>query len=158
MLAWPSTDQLPPPPRDELIALEPLGPEHNSSDHVAWMSSIDHVLATPGFAVDNGGTGNWPTPMSLEQNLDDLQMHALEFAAGEAYAYTVLEVSSGEVVGCVYVDPDDQQPAGTACAQVRSWVRADRAEWDERLARLVNDWADGSGLFEAVRWPGRPHL
>ena len=70
----------------------------------------------------------------------------------------MLEVSTGEVVGCVYVDPDDQHPAGSACAQVRSWVRADHPDWDDRLAVLVNDWTRASGVFEAVRWPGRPHL
>jgi hypothetical protein len=39
-------------PPDGLIAeafvLEPLGPEHNE----AWMSSIEHIHASPGFADD----------------------------------------------------------------------------------------------------------
>jgi hypothetical protein len=30
--------------------LEPLGPQHNESDHEAWMSSIEHIHATPGFS------------------------------------------------------------------------------------------------------------
>ena len=36
--------------------LEPLGPQHNESDHAAWTSSIEHIHATPGFA------GSWPPP------------------------------------------------------------------------------------------------
>ena len=35
--------------------LEPLGPQHNDADHGAWMSSIEHIRATPGFS-----TGRWP--------------------------------------------------------------------------------------------------
>ena len=51
--------------------LEPLGPQHNERDHEAWMSSLDHIRSTPGFE-----DWDWPTPMSLEQNLGDLEGHA----------------------------------------------------------------------------------
>ena len=36
------------------VRLLPLGPEHNSADHAAWTSSIDHIRATPGFAARRG--------------------------------------------------------------------------------------------------------
>ena len=36
--------------------LEPLEPEHNERDHDAWMSSIDHIRATPGFGQGRGWT------------------------------------------------------------------------------------------------------
>ena len=43
-------------PPDGLIAeafvLEPLGPQHNEADHAAWMSSIEHIHAIPGFSDD----------------------------------------------------------------------------------------------------------
>jgi len=35
--------------------LEPLGPQHNAADHAAWMSSIEHIHATPGYL-----DGGWP--------------------------------------------------------------------------------------------------
>ena len=47
--------------------LRPLGPEHNERDHAAWMGSIDHIRATPGYP-----DGRWPEPMSLEQDRADL--------------------------------------------------------------------------------------
>jgi hypothetical protein len=53
------------------LVLEPLGPEHNERDFEAWTSSIDHIRATPGFEG-----GSWPHPMTLEENLGDLEMHA----------------------------------------------------------------------------------
>ena len=66
--------------------LVPLGAEHNASDYAAWTSSMDHILATPGFA-DWG----WPHPMPLEQNLDDLVKHADDFEARRGFTYTVLD-------------------------------------------------------------------
>jgi len=64
-------------PPDGLIAeafvLEPLGPEHNEADHAAWMSSIDHIHASPGFVDDfDDDPDPWPRPMTLEQILSDL--------------------------------------------------------------------------------------
>ena len=35
--------------------LEPLGAEHNERDHEAWMTSIAHIKATPGFE-----DSDWP--------------------------------------------------------------------------------------------------
>src|ERR1700752_1095555 len=64
------------PPRElELpeFHLVPLGAQHNESDHAAWMSSIAHIRATPGFE-----SYDWPPPegMSLESNRADLERHA----------------------------------------------------------------------------------
>jgi hypothetical protein len=58
----------PPPPIHRSFPFVPLAPEHNASDHAAWSSSMDHIRATPGFAGRR-----WPHPMTLEQNLDDLE-------------------------------------------------------------------------------------
>src|SRR5690348_1322212 len=78
--------------------LEPLGPDHNARDHQAWMSSIPHLQATPGFE-DHG----WPPDegFSAEQNLGDLQRHADEFERRVAFAYSVLRPDSDDVIGCV---------------------------------------------------------
>src|SRR5690242_9063222 len=56
--------------------LEPPGPQHNDADYRAWMSSIEHIHATPGFS-----TGRWPPAdgMSLDENLRDLRSHAEDF-------------------------------------------------------------------------------
>jgi hypothetical protein len=158
-MPWPAVEALGPPPADPRFVLEPLGPEHNERDHVAWMSSIDHIRATPGFRASDGDKGGWPVAMTLDQNMDDLQMHAAEFANGEAYAYSVIDPASNDVIGCLYVDPDPEAASTDgAQAMVKSWVRADRAELDEPLAAAVAAWLGGSGAFQAVRWPGRPAL
>jgi hypothetical protein len=140
------------------FVLVPLGPEHNDSDHAAWSGSIEHIHATPGFTAALWQGDEWPYPMSAEANLVDLQMHAREFAAGEAFAYTVLDGDGdgdggwGEVIGCVYIDPDD---TGAADAMVRCWVRADRADLDQSLAAAVRTWLRTDWPFASVRFPGR---
>ena len=118
------------------FVLEPLGPKHNERDHAAWMSSLEHIRATPGFEGRR-----WPTPMSLEENLSDLERHRAEFDERTAFAYSVLDPETDDVIGCVYVDP---APYGDG-AVVRTWVRATHAHLDERLrtdvlAWLENDW------------------
>lgn len=157
---WPAIDQFPPTPADPRFVLEPLGPQHNERDHVAWMTSIEHIHATPGFSRAEFGDDSWPVAMTLEQNLDDLQRHAAEFAAGEAYTYSVVDPSTDDVIGCVYIDPDKDAASDddAARAVVSSWVRVDRAELDAPLAVAVADWLRRAGVFGSVRWPGRPDL
>jgi len=127
--------------------LEPLGPQHNEGDYAAWTSSMEHIAATPGFA-DWG----WPHPMPPEQNLADLRRHAEDFANRTGFTYTVLASDDGRVVGCVYIYPADS--AGVA--DVRSWVRADRADLDVPLHDAVAFWLTDAWPFEAVSYAPRP--
>ncbi|MPY30272.1 N-acetyltransferase [Streptomyces adustus] len=114
--------------------LEPLDPRHNAADHAAWTGSIDHIRATPGFR-DWG----WPPVdgMSLEANLADLRRHADDFARRRGFTYTVIEPAGGEVIGCVYIYPSRSDDHDT---DVRSWVRADKAELDAPLYAAVTTW------------------
>jgi hypothetical protein len=134
--------------------LEPLGPEHNVVDHAAWSTSIEHIRATPGFRADLWEGDDWPYPMSREQNLADLTQHSEEFDRGEAFAYTVLDPATRDVIGCVYIDPDN-----FAEARCRMWVRADRAELDSVLENIVREWLRSTDWgFGSVRFPGRDAL
>jgi hypothetical protein len=142
-----------PPPSLESddFVLEPLGPEHNEADYAAWSTSLDHIRATPGFRADHWGGDDWPYPMSLDQNRADLVEHAEEFARGEAFAYTVLDPSTRDVIGCVYVDPDD-----VAEVRCRLWIRTDHAHLDGELEHVVRTWLAGPDwLFTSVCFPGR---
>ncbi|MER0449821.1 N-acetyltransferase [Streptomyces sp. Edi4] len=129
-------------PPQELAAegfrLEPLGPQHNESDHVAWMSSIKHIRATPGFQ------GDWPPPagMDLAANLSDLKGHAKDFEERTGFTYTVLD-DTDQVIGCVYIYPSRTHPGVT---DVRSWVSAEHAALDGPLHSAVRSWL-------AARWP-----
>ena len=128
--------------------LEPLGPEHNEADHAAWMTSIEHIHATPGFPQ-----GSWPHEMSLDDNLADLVQHAEEFRERKAFAFTVRSSVDGDVIGCVYIDPDRE---GRTDAHVSSWVRASHAHLDAPLAQAVTDWIERAWPFAHIRYAARP--
>ncbi|MEU5950780.1 N-acetyltransferase [Streptomyces sp. NPDC047525] len=125
--------------------LEPLGPQHNDADHVAWTSSIEHIRATPGFQERS-----WPPPagMSLAENLRDLQSHASDFEKRTGFTYTVLD-DTGKVIGCVYIYPSRTDEHVT---DVRSWVSADHGTSDGPLHRAVATWLASDWPFEEVRY------
>ena len=132
-------------PPDGLIAeafvLEPLGPQHNDADHAAWMSSIEHIRASPGFADDfDDDPDPWPRPMPLEQNLSDLEQHAQDFRDRTGFTYTVLDPVDRDVIGCVYLYPS---PLDGVDVGARSWVRLSHADLDEPLRRAIRAWLDG---------------
>jgi hypothetical protein len=101
------------------------------------MTSIGHIRATPGM-----GGREWPAPMTLADNLADLEMHSMEFADRESFTYSILEGES--VIGCVYIFPghDDHD------AEVRSWVRESNSDMDLVVWQEVSEW-----LFR--EWPFR---
>lgn len=127
--------------------LRPLGPEHNDDDYAAWTSSVDHILATAGFAG-----ASWPHPMTPEQNLADLIQHADDFAARRGFTYTVLNPATRNVVGCVYIYPSERPEFD---ARVRSWVRAQDADLDAVLYRAVTEWLATAWPFARVDYAAR---
>jgi RimJ/RimL family protein N-acetyltransferase len=128
------------------FVLEPLGPQHNDDDYAAWTSSMEHIRATPGFA-----SGNWPREMSHDDNRQDLERHAADFDSRRGFTYTVLDAGDGRVIGCVYIYPRRDGPAG---AHVSSWVTADRAELDGPLRAAVRAWLRESWPFDSVDYAG----
>lgn len=125
--------------------LEPLGPEHNERDHDAWMSSVDHIRATPGFP-----DGSWPSPMSLEENLGDLVRHADDFARRVGFTYSVLD--GDHVIGCVYIYPSETPDHDVS---VSSWVRVSRADLDVDLWKAVTTWLRRDWPFDNVDYAAR---
>jgi len=124
--------------------LEPLGPVHNELDHRAWMSSIEHIRATPGME------GGWPSPMTIEENMSDLEGHAREFADREAFAYSVLD--GDDVIGCLYIDPTEDEGHD---AEVSSWVTSSRAEMDPVVWNAVREWLAEKWPFENFSYASR---
>ena len=125
--------------------LELLGPKHNEADHVAWMSSIAHIRATPGFIE-----GGWPPAegMTLDQNLADLVSHADRSARHVDFAYSVLDRSSPDrVIGCIYFTPTAQGEV-----QASSWVTATSADLDRALTEVVTNWLVDAWPFPVVHY------
>ena len=95
------------------------------------------------------GWGEWPAPMSLEENFADMEMHAREFENREAFTYSVLDGES--VIGCVYIYPH----AGHHVADVRSWVRESRSEMDQVIWEAISEWLANEWPFESVVYASR---
>lgn len=127
--------------------LEPLGPEHNTRDHDAWMSSIEWIRSTPGFSPDS----DWPSSMSSADNLADLEMHARHFDDREGFTYSVLD--GDDVIGCLYIYPTEE--AGKD-ASIRSWVTVSRSEMDVVVFRDVTQWIDQVWPFRNPAYAPRP--
>lgn len=108
--------------------------------------SIEHIRSSPGFAGRP-----WPHEMTPAENERDLVAHADDFAAGRGFTFTVLD-SDDDVVGCVYIYPDDEGHD----AHVRSWVRADHADLDARLRTAVAAWLHRDWPFQSLRYAGLP--
>jgi hypothetical protein len=129
------------------FVLEPLGPEHNERDFDAWTSSMEHIRATPGYS-ERG----WPREITLEENLADLQGHADDFRNRVGFTYTVLDRTSRDVIGCVYIYPSS---APDTDASVRSWVRSTHAYLDAPLWRAVSEWLETDWPFRQVEYAAR---
>jgi hypothetical protein len=126
------------------FVLEPLGAEHNQRDHAAWSTSIDHIRATHGFVGSS-----WPSPMTLDENLADLERHRREFDERVAFAYSVLDPETDDVIGCVYVNP----ARGEEGAVVRTSVRASHARLDSTLREAVVEWLRREWPLTSVSTP-----
>jgi hypothetical protein len=118
--------------------MEPLGPQHNARDHVAWMSSIEHIRTAPAFAE-----ASWPRAMSLEQNLADLEGHARDFEKRTGFTYAILD--SDEVIGCVYIYPSQ---APDHDADMKWWVTESRSEMETVVGPALATWLDTEWPFE----------
>jgi len=139
------------PPTELVTAdfrLEPLGPQHNESDYAAWIGSVAHIQATPGFA-----DWDWPDEsLTLADNLRDLDEHARDFETRIGFTFTVLDLNTGASIGCVYLYPSKQDGYDV---QVRSWVTEQRADLDVPLWQAVQDWLAAEWPFEAPYYAAR---
>jgi hypothetical protein len=64
----------------------------------------------------------------------------------------VLEADSGDVIGCLYIYPSRKDEHLT---DVRSWVRADRADLDVTLYEAVSTWLATLWPFETLDYASR---
>jgi hypothetical protein len=128
--------------RTRWFIIEPLAKWHNESDYAAWTSSREHIKTTPGFFEDTLWVDD---DFSLADNAASIAKHASDFAKRAEFNYAVLDPGSQEVIGSVYIRPSGRAEYD---ADVRSWVRADRADLDGPLYDLVKGWL-------ANAWPFR---
>jgi hypothetical protein len=118
-------------------------------DYDAVMTSVDHLRGV------FGPQSKWPSPeLSLEQDLIDLGWHQKEFQRRSSFAYTVMNPSESECLGCIYIVPTRKRGYDAA---TYLWVR--KSEFDKGLDPVlfaaVKKWIKGKWPFGTVAYPGR---
>ena len=116
-------------------------------DYDAVMSSVEHLST-----IWKGG--KWPVGLTLEQNLIDLGWHQKEFQTRRSFAYTVVDLTEQQVVGCVYILPTHRDGYD---AEVFLWARQSHLEsgLETRLYESVRTWIPTAWPFSSPAFPGR---
>jgi hypothetical protein len=140
------------PERADLPTGYHLGPIREADvemDYPAVTGSRERLWAKYGTAW------GWPpATMTYEEDREDLARHEAEIAAQETFNYAVLDERETELLGCVYIDPpDDNSPPGTDA--VASWWVVDQADGKD-LERALDDfvpqWLAGRWGFRSVHY------
>ncbi|MFQ5530538.1 MAG: hypothetical protein ACE5FP_09330, partial [Gemmatimonadota bacterium] len=107
-------------------------------DYDAVMTSVARLKKIFGRNTD------WPTDLTFEQDLIDLGWHQREFQRRTSFAYTVMNPTESQCIGCVYINPTRKQGYD---AVVYLWVRDSEFEkgldpilFDAVKAWVANDW------------------
>ncbi|MEM7207244.1 MAG: GNAT family N-acetyltransferase [Pseudomonadota bacterium] len=130
------------------IRLRPLTIHDVVKDYDAVMSSehrLKHVFRE---------NGDWPTGLTLEQNMIELGWHQTEFNERTSFAYTVVTHDESRVLGCVYFYPTAKSKYDV---QITMWVRESEANTglDEHLFNSVRGWVENVWPFANPAYPGR---
>ncbi len=118
-------------------------------DYDAVMTSVDHLQGI--FGVRS----KWPSKdLTFEQDLIDLGWHQKEFQTRSSFAYTVMNPSESQCLGCVYIFPPTKSGFD---AEVYMWVRKSAYDvgLDPILYKTVKNWISEKWPFKKVAYPGR---
>ena len=96
----------------------------------------------------------WPTGLSLEGNLADLGWHEVEFRNRSSFAYTIVDLSDDQTLGCAYVYPSDHSQFDVYAT---CWVRDSERETglDQHVFDSFRSWLSDKWPFVSVAFPGR---
>lgn len=140
-------------PREKInpyFVLRPLTEEYALKDYEAVMESAPRLrecfISHP---------PDWPREgFTVGENVEDLRNHREEFEKREAFAYTVLSLDEGEVLGCIYVDPPPSN--AEADVLVRFWARQREHEngFEEKLFREIRTWLINEWPFKRLLFRG----
>ncbi len=145
----PSEFKVPEKLETEKFRLRMLTVDDVVKDYDAVMTSVDHLKNV--FGADS----SWPSAdLTFEQDLIDLGWHQKEFQRRRSFAYTVMNPSESQCLGCVYIVPTRKRGYD---AEVYLWVRKSEFEkgLDPILFDAVKEWVANEWPFKNVAFPGR---
>jgi hypothetical protein len=132
----------------ERMRLRPLSIHDAVKDFAAVMESEERLRTV--YRPD----GEWPSGLTLEQNIIELGWHQTEFQLRTSFAYTVVSLDEHEVLGCMYIYPTSVPDYG---AEISMWVRQSQVEegLDEHLFETVERWVAACWPLKNPAYPGR---
>ena len=98
--------------------------------------------------------GSWPNDdFSIEENRNQLGIHEEQFVNRLAFVYTVLRPDESQVLGCVYIYPDETRDVD---AIVTYWVRETETfgELSQKLGSALKVWVKNEWPFQTVKFDG----
>jgi hypothetical protein len=128
--------------------LRPIRAADTEIDFPAVMGSRERLWAI------YGETWGWPpATTTIEADREDLARHEREIEAHESFNYAVLDEDEAQLLGCVYIDPPEDEPAGVG-AVVSWWVVDDAVgtALEAALDEAVPRWLDEVWPLEGVRF------
>ena len=132
----------------ERLRLRPLTIHDAVRDYDAVMTSEERLRTVfePG--------GDWPSGLTLQQNIIELGWHQAEFQLRTSFAYTVVSLDESEVLGCVYLYPTHKNQHDV---EITMWVRQSRVDegLDQHLFETVESWIADRWPFNKPAYPGR---
>ncbi len=117
-------------------------------DYSAIQNNIKLLQQTPTPPM----CGFWPTEdLSKEDDLNDLIKHEKMHSNKEMFAYTILNKSETECLGCIYIIPKKNN------ADVYYWIT--KKVFDIDLNKVIDDdiknWLKHKWYFQKINFPGR---
>jgi hypothetical protein len=92
--------------------------------------------------------------MTYEADQEDLARHEAEIAAQETFNYAVLDEGETELLGCVYIDPpEEESPPGSDA--VASWWLVNLAvgtDLERALDEFLPRWLAETWGFRSVHY------
>ncbi len=125
-------------------------------DYFAVMNSIDIIHKTRG--------GKWPTSdLNIEDDLIDLSWHQREFEFKSSFAFTVMNLTETECLGCIYFYPasspmNDAKSESTEAEAEVSWWVTDKAYKEglyEILSKDIKNWVANSWPMKKVKYTNK---
>jgi hypothetical protein len=140
----------------ERIFLRPLRVTDVELDYAAVMSSAEMLRRWSG--------SSWPSDdFTLAENRADLERHQREHDARIAFTYTVLNPAQDQCLGCVYIQPSEQEeravcPTAKFPTTVGFWVRAAEIQHDLdlHLFNTLRAWLASEWQFDCILYVIRP--
>ena len=129
--------------------LRPISAEDTDLDMVAVMGSRDRLWSIYGAAW------GWPpADMTHDDDRADLARHAAEMETHESFNYALFDTDETALLGCVYIDPpDEESPPGSDA--VASWWLVDQAvgtDLEAALDDFVPRWLTETWGFGSVHY------